>query len=165
MAIHETKGKSDEWYTPKYIFDAMNVIFDLDVAHPKIETCVPAKSIITENSLEKDWQGFIWMNPPWCSTKDKKKWIDKFIEHGNGVALMPDSTSADWWQYLAHNSYSVLFTNTRVKFIKPDGTTGDNPANGTCLFAIGQKAIKALRQAEENGLGKMFISADRSTCT
>ncbi len=160
MGTHETKGKSDEWYTPKYIFDAMDVMFDLDVAHPKIETQVPAGCVITEKSLETEWFGFVWMNPPWCSTKDKRKWIDKFIEHGNGVALMPDSTSADWWQYLADNCDAVLFTNGRVKFIKPNGTTGDNPANGTTLFAIGKKAVEALRNAEKNGLGKLYINSN-----
>jgi len=158
MGIHETKGASDEWYTPKYIFDAMNVQFDLDVAHPDIETCVPANHIITENSLESEWFGFVWMNPPWCSTKDKRKWIDKFISHGNVVCLMPDSTSSDWWQHLANNSDGVLFTKSRVKFIKPDGTTGDNPANGTSLFAIGSQGIEAIRRAEKNGLGKMYLT-------
>lgn len=32
---HEAAGKSDEWYTPKYIFDALNTWFDLDVAAPE----------------------------------------------------------------------------------------------------------------------------------
>ncbi len=158
MAIHETKGKTDEWYTPKYIFDALGVKFDLDVAHPECETFVPATNIITANSLEKTWFGFVWMNPPWCSTKDKARWIEKFIAHGNGVALMPDSTSADWWQIFSKNSDAVLFTATRVRFVKPNGTTGDNPANGTTLFAIGPYAVKALQNAERNGLGRLYES-------
>lgn len=158
MGKHETKGQSDEWYTPKYIFDALEVEFDLDVAHPYCKTNVPAKQLIHEDSLSLVWNGFVWMNPPWCNTKDKKKWIDKFIQHGNGLALMPDSTSADWWQYFSNNSDAVLFTKTRVRFIKADGTIGDNPANGTTLFAIGERAINALRMAEKNGLGKMYLS-------
>ena len=156
MGKHETKGQSDEWYTPKYIFDALNVEFDLDVAHPEVPTCVPAKHIITKNSLELEWNGFVWMNPPWCSTKDKSRWIDKFIKHGNGIALMPDSTSAAWWQHFAKHSDAVLFTDGRVRFIKADGTIGDNPANGTTLFAIGATAIHALGFAEINGLGKVY---------
>lgn len=153
MGIHESKGKSDEWYTPKYIFDALEVEFDLDVAHPDKKTFVPTKNFYTNNSLEKEWSGFIWMNPPWCDIKSKKKWIEKFIKHGNGLALMPDSTSSDWWQYLCNNSDCILFTSKRVRFIKIDGTSGDSPANGTTLFAIGEKATEALLNAQKNGLG------------
>ena len=157
MGIHENKGLSDEWYTPKYIFEALGTDFDLDVAHPNCETNVPAKIKITENSLSKKWSGFIWMNPPWCSTKDKVKWIEKFVNHANGIALLPDSTSAKWWQYLSKNSNAVLFVEGRVKFIKADGSTGDNPANGTTLFAIGEKAVKSLLNAEKKGLGITYL--------
>ncbi|WP_313374290.1 DNA N-6-adenine-methyltransferase [Chishuiella sp.] len=154
MAIHQTKGKTDEWYTPKYIFDALEVsYFDLDVAHPCQKTFVPALNFYTEDSLNKEWFGFVWMNPPWCKTKSKINWIKKFINHANGLALMPDSTSSEWWQYFAKNSDAVLFTSKRVCFIKPDNTKGDSPANGTTLFAIGEKAVRALKQAEKNKLG------------
>lgn len=34
MAAYEAYGKSDEWYTPRYIFDAIGIRFDLDVAAP-----------------------------------------------------------------------------------------------------------------------------------
>lgn len=159
MGKHEAKGLSDEWYTPKYIFDAMGVGFDVDVAHPRQTTHVPAQKFIYEDSLTQEWQGFIWMNPPWCNTKEKIRWVNKFIVHGNGVALMPDSTSTTWWQHLAGNVDAILFTNGRVKFIKPDGTTGNNPANGTALFAIGEKGVLALQRAEKNGLGICLLTA------
>lgn len=32
MSKWENTGISDEWYTPKYIFDALNCQFDLDVS-------------------------------------------------------------------------------------------------------------------------------------
>ena len=34
MGVWESPGKSDEWYTPAYIFDALGAVFDLDVAAP-----------------------------------------------------------------------------------------------------------------------------------
>lgn len=160
MGIHEAKGQSDEWYTPKYIFDALQTNFDLDVCAPLDRTyCnVPAKQFITEDSLTKEWNGFVWMNPPWSSTKEKIKWISKFINHGNGIALMPDSTSAEWWQFLSKKTDGVLFTEKRVRFIKPDGSTGDNPANGTSLFAIGDKGLESLINSQINGLGKLYYN-------
>ena len=33
MSHWEATGKSDEWYTPKYIFDALGAEFDLDPAN------------------------------------------------------------------------------------------------------------------------------------
>ena len=45
MGHWEGVGKSDEWYTPKYIFDALGVIFDLDVARPaNADTFVPCRN-------------------------------------------------------------------------------------------------------------------------
>ena len=34
MAAYEAPGETDEWHTPRYIFDALGVRFDLDVASP-----------------------------------------------------------------------------------------------------------------------------------
>lgn len=152
---HETIVKSNEWYTPKYVFDAMEIIFDLDVASPIDQTFinVPCGAFIDDNSLSKEWFGTVWMNPPFGNQKDKFLWIQKFISHGNGIALMPDRTSAPWWQFFAKNVDAILFIDGKIKFIKPDGSKGESPGNGTTLFAIGKKGIKGLKNAERNGLG------------
>jgi hypothetical protein len=34
VAAYEAAGESDEWYTPRYIFDALGERFDLCVAAP-----------------------------------------------------------------------------------------------------------------------------------
>lgn len=36
MSAWENAGESDEWYTPRYVFDALGVTFDLDVAAPRL---------------------------------------------------------------------------------------------------------------------------------
>ncbi len=157
---HETAVKSNEWYTPQYIFDALQTYFHMDVACPEDRTycSVPADIFITEDSLELNWKKFIWMNPPFGNQNQKFKWIQKFIDHGNGIALMPDRTSAPWWQYFANNCDAVLFVNGKIKFIKPDGTKGESPGNGTTLFAIGSKGVEVLKNAEKNSLGKLYCS-------
>lgn len=52
MAKHESAGMSDEWYTPKYIFDALGCKFNMDVSAPVDRThChVPANIFITKNA-------------------------------------------------------------------------------------------------------------------
>lgn len=158
---HEQHGMSDEWYTPKYLFDAFECHFDLDVASPvNRQFChVPADDYITENSLDMEWNGFIWMNAPFGHQKDKFLWLNKFIAHGNGIALTPDRTSAPWWQHTAKNTDAILLVDGKIKFIKPDGTLGESPGNGTTLFAIGEKAVEALMNAEKNQLGTLYISS------
>ena len=155
---HETQVKSNEWYTPEYIFKAIDTTFDLDVASPiKRDYCfVPTQNFITQNSLDQNWIGFVWMNPPFVNQKTKYLWIEKFINHKNGIALMPDRTSAPWWQYFAKNADAILFVDGKIKFIKPDGSKGESPGNGTTLFAIGAKGIQCLKTAEINGLGIFY---------
>jgi hypothetical protein len=159
MASYENTAESDEWYTPKYLFDAMGkVMFDMDVASPKDRTyCnVPAKEFITENSLDIEWNGFVWCNPPFGKRNSKSLWLDKMAEHGNGIALVPDRTSTDWWQDGSIKSPVHLQIRGKIRFIKPDGTTGDSPSVGTTLFAYGSKAISCLYEAHINGLGTVF---------
>lgn len=155
MSHWESTGKSDEWYTPKYVFDAMGkeLLFDLDVASPDMKTNVPCKSKFTEGSLEKDWSGFVWMNPPFGGRNSIKVWLDKFFQHSNGIALTPDRTSADWWQEAAHKCDALLLVKGKIKFERPDGSVGKSPSNGTTLFAIGIEGCERLKRARDAGLG------------
>ncbi len=155
MAAFEKRGESDEWYTPRYIFDALGVSFDLDVACPlEGPRHVPANSYFHEKALDKEWHGFIWMNPPFGHQSTKRLWLRKFFEHGNGIALLPDRTSAPWWQEFAPFADAVLFVSPKVKFERPDGTLGEQPGTGTTLFAVGEVATEALLRAAS--LGQVF---------
>lgn len=157
---HEKRGASDEWFTPKYIFDAIGLDFDLDVAHPRDHsfTHVPARRFLYEDALAHEWRGTIWMNPPFGNgDRAKLLWMDRFFDHGNGVALTPDRTSAPWFQRCLRRADLVLFVSPKVKFIRPDGTLGEQPGNGTCLWAAGAVAVAALKRAAKGGLGVAVI--------
>lgn len=144
-------NESDEWYTPRYVFDALGVEFDLDPAAPASgPRYVPALNFFHENALAKEWFGFVWLNPPFGHQSQKMQWASKFFGHGNGIMLLPDRTSAPWWQHIAPRSSAVLFMAGKVKFERPDGSIGEQPGNGTCLFAAGDRAAAILIQS---GLG------------
>jgi phage N-6-adenine-methyltransferase len=154
MSHWEAGGKTDEWYTPKYVFDALGTVFDLDTAAPADgPRHVPCNSYYSDGSLDKEWNGFVWMNPPFGGRNGLVPWLNKFFSHANGVALVPDRTSAPWWQKAARRADGVMFIDGKVKFEKPDGTTGDSPSTGTCLMASGSRAFEALINAHKNGLG------------
>ncbi|MEM1363575.1 MAG: DNA N-6-adenine-methyltransferase [Pseudomonadota bacterium] len=157
MSAYEEAGKSDDWYTPAYIFDALGETFDLDVAAPPDgPRYVPANEWYYERSLELPWRGFIWMNPPFGHQSTKIKWLQKFFDHGNGIALMPDRTSAPWWQEFAPQASAVLFVAPKVKFERPDGSIGEQPGSGTTLMSAGARGAEALANAKS--LGVVFQS-------
>lgn len=158
MSYWEGAGASDEWYTPLAVFDALGCRFDMDVAHPgQSDFCqVPASSWITHSSLEQSWTGFVWMNPPFGGRNAIATWLDKFIAHGNGIALTPDRTSAPWFQAAFPQMDAVVFTR-KIKFIRPDGTEGRSPSNGTALMGIGWQAVGALNRAAAAGFGIMAM--------
>jgi hypothetical protein len=155
MSYWEANGKSDEWYTPKYIFDALQCRFDLDVAAPEDRkfVSVPADKFITQNSLTEIWSGFVWMNPPFGGRNSIGEWITKIQAHNNGIALTADRTSALWWHRAAEGCTGVLFIKGKVRFLRPDGSEGKSPSNGTTLFAYGKLAFDALYNAQNRGLG------------
>lgn len=162
MALHEQSvGATDEWYTPSHVFAALGCRFDEDVASPggDVTTWIPASHFITRNSLETNWRGFVWMNPPFGGRNALMPWLEKFFTHGNGIALTPDRTSAPWWQQFAPRSDLALFVAPKLKFIGPDGHPGMSPAQGTCLFALGDRGIAALYRAARNGLGVLMEPA------
>jgi hypothetical protein len=158
VALHEQSvGKTNEWYTPPHVFEALGCEFDMDVASPSRRGIpwVPARNFINAYSLEQHWRGFIWMNPPFGARNGLVPWLEKFFKHGNGIALVPDRTSAPWWQQFAPMAEAWLFVSPKLKFIDANGRPGASPAQGTCLFAIGKTGIKALRNARTLGiLGK-----------
>lgn len=153
MSHWEAPGASDEWYTPGFVFDALGCVFDLDVAHPVIgATHVPCRDWLHTASLAKAWDGFVWMNPPFGGRNSLEPWLTKFFDHGNGVALTPDRTSAPWFQSAWQRADLVLFTR-KIRFLRPDGSEGKSPSNGTALWAAGERGEAALRRGADHGLG------------
>ena len=151
LGYWESNGKTDEWLTPPHVFAALGCTFDLDVAaHSR--SYVPTGGGIFSDSLTADWQGFVWMNPPFGGRNAIAAWLEKFVAHGNGIALTPDRTSAPWFQTAFLEMDAVLFT-PKLKFLRPDGSEGGSPSNGTALMTIGWQGVAALERAAAHGLG------------
>lgn len=159
MALHEQcVGKTDEWYTPPHVFKALGCRFDVDVASPgrSITPWIPAEHFVQACSLRTPWEGFVWMNPPFGGRNALVPWLEKFFEHGDGIALTPDRTSAPWWQQFAPRADLILFVAPKLKFIGADGKPGESPAQGTSLMASGPKAMRSISHAAMAGLGVLM---------
>ena len=136
--------RSDEHYTPKWVFDTLGLEFDLDVAAP-IDNIdhVPSKNRYTEQSLELPWTGLVWMNPPYSNATP---WIDKFIDHSNGIALLHCSKSK-WFNKIWSEADGIIAMPPSFKFERPDGTQR-SIAFQTFMFAFGQESVEALKRAD-----------------
>jgi phage N-6-adenine-methyltransferase len=140
---------NDEWYTPKWVFDALGVTFDIDVCAPVGGTgIVPTAKhySINDDGLAQDWNGFVWMNPPYSKPTP---WIDKFVQHNNGIALVPFSKSK-WFAGLWNNdNVDLLALPPNLKFVRPDGSSKQIFMQ-CVLVGIGEKAKLALQQCSIN---------------
>jgi hypothetical protein len=143
--------ESDEQYTPKWIFEALNVEFDLDVCAPEGGVdWIPAKRhySVKDNALAQEWDGFVWMNPPYS---EGRVWHEKFAAHGNGICLIPMAKSL-WFQELWNKpNISLLMIKPNVKFELPSGKT-NQIFMPVILAAIGSKGYQAL---VDSNLGKV----------
>lgn len=153
MAHWETSGGSDEWYTPPNVFEALACQFELDVSPARYgPSHVPADAFLAGDGLSEPWSGFLWMNPPFGGRNGIEPWLDRFFDHGNGIALTPDRTSACWFWRAWQKADAVLFTR-KIRFLRPGGSEGASPSNGTALFAVGAKGVRALKDAASSGFG------------
>lgn len=153
-ALFETagiSGENDEWYTPRWMFEALRMEFDLDPCSPGVPpSSVPAKRHLTkdDNGLLAPWEGCVWLNPPFSS---KRAWYDRMLRHGNGIALMPARTETFDLQDYMNEAHGLLFLRGRIYFergCKPgaNGTDGLTtcPPFGIVLCAYGPKPAAEL---------------------
>lgn len=151
MSEHESSvGLSDEWFTPPSIFNALNLVFDVDVASPGKSHWVPSRKVYTkdDNGLSKEWTGLVFMNPPFGGRNGQVPWLEKFVEHGNGIAIVAARTSSKWFQDIIPRTDAILFPNGKTKFIRPDGSIGKSPGTGVVIIAMGEQSIEALKNSK-----------------
>jgi hypothetical protein len=94
FAVQQEATTSDDYYTPAWVFERMGIEFDLDVCAPPggIPWIPAARHFdMADDGLAQEWSGRVWMNPPYSKCAP---WIDRFIEHRNGVCLVQVSRAA-----------------------------------------------------------------------
>ena len=138
---------NNDYYTPKWIFDALGVHFDLDVAAPKGGLdWIPAKHFIDleQDGLKTEWFGKVWMNPPYSQCVP---WVEKFLNHSNGIALLPTS-KANWFKTLFdHEKVSILHAHKKIAFSTPKKEEKEI-FMPTLLFAMGEECTQALHNSK-----------------
>jgi hypothetical protein len=117
------------WLTPPDLIRALGP-FDLDpCAAPEPRPWPTAAKHITlpENGLAQEWQGRVWLNPPYDQKIDR--WLQKMAGHGRGLALVFARTeTALWHSCVWPVANSIFFFEGRLWFHRPNGRRGTSNA-------------------------------------
>lgn len=160
FTAEQQRSTSDDFYTPAWLFDLMGITFDLDVASPPDGLpWIPAASRFTmaDDGLVQPWTGRVWMNPPYSKATP---WVRKFIEHRNGICLVPMAKSQwffDLWATadgMATYPRTFDFVNGSIAYAVVFAAFGPE-----CVEAIGR--IGAVRQLATFSV----VSGDPFACT
>ena len=146
----EFKMTSDDCYTPRWVFDAMGLQFDLDVAAPKGGPWhVPAKRYYTaeDDGLAQPWDGLVWCNPPYSKFKP---WAQRWAMTDQAV-LMGTYAPELWITPRVFGAAdAVAFVS--VKFSLPDGDL-IKPRHGlfVAFRGVGTEPAERLAAADPYG--------------
>jgi hypothetical protein len=126
-------GKKSEWLTPPEVLRSLGD-FDLDPCAPINRPWPMAREHYTENGLTKNWQGRVWLNPPYGPKI--YDWVKRLAEHGNGIALIPARTETKGFHaHVWKKAHSVFFFAGRLAFYNADGTVANGSFGAPCVLA------------------------------
>ena len=147
---HRAQGTGEnEWYTPEqYIEAARELLGEIDVDPASSELAqktVKAGRFFTieDNGLEKEWNGKVWLNPPYAQPAIQdfiRKTVAEF-EAGRmseGVVLTHNYTDTKWFHIAAKAASAICFTRGRIGFLSPEGKKAA-PTQGQAFFYFGSR--------------------------
>ena len=143
---------TDSWITPKWIIEKLGP-FDIDPCACDQMPWTTATRMITqaEDGLKAEWNGFVWMNPPYG--RQLGTWLEKLSRHNNGIALVFARMDTDaFHQNVFGCASSLLFIKGRITFCTPDGEQASYNSGGpNVLIGYGDKADQRLLNAHDIG--------------
>lgn len=152
---HSAKMINDEWLTPPEIIHACGN-FDLDPSAPINRPWEMAKNHYTkeDNGLSKQWNGRVWLNPPYGAQTDL--WLNKLSQHGDGIALIFARTETEmFFNQVWNKAHSLLFIKGRIHFYDVYGNKAkQNSGAPSVLIAYGGQNSNIL---SNSGIKGKFI--------
>jgi phage N-6-adenine-methyltransferase len=134
----------DEWYTPQKWADLARELMCGITLDPA--SCEAANEVIkaaafydkSQDGLRYDWQGNVWLNPPYS---DPAPWIVYLIacyeahQVDQAVVLVNNATETRWFQALL-SAYPACFLDKRISFWHPDRES-ESPRQAQVIFYLG----------------------------
>ena len=144
-------SESIEWYTPAKYVEAARVALgeiDLDPAsNAKANAVVKAAKFFSKNGLEEDWNGRVFVNPPYGKNEEYGSLASAFCnkamseyESGSVSAciILVNSVHSQNWQAALYD-YVVCFVDHRIQFISGDGEENRNPTFQNIFVYLGRE--------------------------
>lgn len=162
MAAHVSNNTGEyEWYTPiKFIEAAREVMGDIDLDPASCDvanTIIKAKKIYTikNSGLTHQWEGRIWMNPPYKQPliMEFSKKLSQHVRSGKvsqAIVLVNNATETAWFRVLTEISDAICFPTGRVKFWAPNKKPA-SPLQGQAILYIGHATDKFFEKFSEFG--------------
>jgi phage N-6-adenine-methyltransferase len=157
MGRQNSTELKDVWQTPDAILDPITETIDLDPAAAP-DTNIGERNLTEDDDgLSSEWEGTIFVNPPFS---EKKDWLAKCVEEheaGNTDTIYfvtPDSTDTQsWWhEYIAPHADYILFFHGRQGYIDPDtGKVEIYVTFGTAMSIYGEPPRETLEALNEEG--------------
>ena len=142
----------DEWLTPPGIIKSLGD-FDTDPCAPVVRPWETARKHYTvlDNGLAQIWTGRVWLNPPYGSMV--WQWLDKLIEHKNGIALIFARTGTSHFHRTVWNKAdSLLFLSGRLHFHHVSGLrAAHNCGADSVLISYDEANTEVLRSCDIPG--------------
>lgn len=112
-------SSSDEWTTPKELFESLNneFIFTLDPCSTEENHLCERYYTKEQDGLSKKWGGAVFCNPPYSQIA---KWVKKAYEEAlqgtTVVLLVPARTDTRWFHEYIYNKHEIRFIKGRLHF-------------------------------------------------
>jgi len=151
----DQKNWSNDYLTDPELIKLLGP-FDCDVATPETMPWPTAKKMIAprEDGLAAPWKGRVFMNPPY---RGVCAWAKKFIEHGNGIALLNGrSTETRATQGILAACHSLWLPEGRLTFFKTTGKPWEQKWFSSLLIGMRAKDATKLRAAAKVYGGMVF---------
>jgi phage N-6-adenine-methyltransferase len=136
----------NEWCTPAEYIEAARLVMgaiDLDPATSTLaQELIQAATFYTkqDNGLEQEWQGRVWLNPPYAQPLITE-FISKLCDERRAgrvteaILLTHNYTDTSWFHEIVELADAICFTRGRVKFY--EGSKVAAPTQGQAFSYFG----------------------------
>ena len=156
-------GNQEHYTPPKFIEAARNTMssIDLDPASNELANkTVKAKAFYTKNNcgLDKEWNGNVWLNPPYDS-KTLKLFINKLVNSPRihqAIVLLNNNTETIIGQTMLKWASAICLVKSRTRFLTPEGIESKHTSTqGQIVYYYGNHEEKF--KDEFSNIGVVFM--------